>query len=170
MRTSDETLRQFEAEQNAYWRMREELLRQHRGDWVAVVNGQVVSTGKDSSEVLLEAYQKTGCEVGFTARVGYEDTVRWIRSTTTGSDGTALRAEVADELGLWNRVCGVARVRGIGGAAKAIVLAVQETRPVWPNTGVAARLYERRLRWENRRHNSLCRASACPFLATSRSR
>jgi predicted aspartyl protease len=153
MRTSEETLHRFEAEQAAYWRMREHLLEEHKGEWVAVVNGQVVSTGKDASDVLLEAVRKTGCEVGFTARVGYEDAVRWIRRVLTGhydadhhppmpvvttevgdwsakhsteaefvvdtgSDGTALRAEVADQLGLWNRVCGVARVRGIGGAAE----------------------------------------------------
>lgn len=150
---SDETARRFEAEKAAYWAMREELLKQYWGKWVAIVNGTVVAIGNEAGKVIQEAFRKTGSEVGFAARVGYEDAVRRIRQITsgrydenydppiptvvtpvtnfradrstevefiidTGSDATTLQSDVADELNLWDRVWGRARVAGVGGVAE----------------------------------------------------
>jgi hypothetical protein len=79
---SEETARRFEAEKAAYWAMREELLKQYWGKWVAVVNGTVVAIGDEKGKVIVEAFRRTGSQVGFAARVGYEDVVRRIRSAT----------------------------------------------------------------------------------------
>ena len=54
------------------------------GQWVAVVNGQVVAVGDNAGKVLEEAYRQTGSDVGFVARVGYESVVRKIRQVTSG--------------------------------------------------------------------------------------
>jgi hypothetical protein len=84
MRRSESTSQRFAAEKAAYWAMREDLMRQYHGQWVAVVNGQVVAVGNKAGKVLEEAYRKTGSEIGFVAHVGYEQVVRKIRQATTG--------------------------------------------------------------------------------------
>jgi hypothetical protein len=84
MTTREETRQKFEAEKSAYWAMRESLLKEHQGQWVAVVDGQVVAVGNKAGRVIEEAYRQTGSEVGFAVRVGYEDAVRRIRQVTSG--------------------------------------------------------------------------------------
>lgn len=79
MPISAETKQRFEAEKAAYWAMRDTLLQQYRGKWVAIVNGQVAAVGKKAGEVIEKAYRKTGKEMGFAVRVGYEDAIRRIR-------------------------------------------------------------------------------------------
>jgi predicted aspartyl protease len=81
---SAETKRRFEQEEQAYWQQRDELLKQYRGQWVAIVGGQVVAVGNQSGEVIRQAYQKTGSKVGYVAHVGYEDVVYRIRQVTVG--------------------------------------------------------------------------------------
>ncbi|MCI0698280.1 DUF5678 domain-containing protein [candidate division KSB1 bacterium] len=74
---------QFKREEQAYWAMRDDLMRDYHGLWVAIVNGQVVASGKKSGQVGYEAYLKTGSEVCFCAQVGYEDRVLQIRGGST---------------------------------------------------------------------------------------
>lgn len=79
-----ETKKQFEQEEQAYWRQRNELLKRYRDKWVAVVGGQVVATGDHSGEVIREAHQKTGSKVGCVAHVSHEDEVQRIRQVAAG--------------------------------------------------------------------------------------
>lgn len=46
----------FEKEKQAYWTMRDKLLQQYKGKWVAVVNEQVVAIGDKMSKVMEEAF------------------------------------------------------------------------------------------------------------------
>jgi hypothetical protein len=73
MPISTETAEQFAAEEDAYWRLRDDLLRQHRGKWVAIVEGKVVAVGDRMNSVAAEAYRVTGSRVKFVACVGKED-------------------------------------------------------------------------------------------------
>lgn len=63
----------FECEKQAYWSMREQLLQQYFGKWVAVVNGKVLAVGGKKMAVLQEAFAQTRSEVGYINRVGYEE-------------------------------------------------------------------------------------------------
>ncbi len=65
----------FEQEKEAYWRMRNELLAQYHGKWVAIVGGQVVATGEKKMAVLKQAFDLTRSEIGYINRVGQEDIV-----------------------------------------------------------------------------------------------
>ncbi len=75
---------QFKREKQAYWAMRDNLLKDYDGLWVAIVNGQVVTSGKNRGRVGYEAYLKTGSEVCYCAQVGFEDRVLQIRQLATG--------------------------------------------------------------------------------------
>ncbi len=86
MPMSAKTRERFEAEKTAYWAMRDELVKQYRGKWVAVVGGQVVAVADKASKVLEDAYQKTKSSVGFAVRVGYEHVVRKIRQISARYD------------------------------------------------------------------------------------
>ena len=63
----------FEQEKQAYWRMRDELIQQYFGKWVAIVNGKVLAVGGKKMVVLREAFTRTHSEVGYINRVGYEE-------------------------------------------------------------------------------------------------
>jgi hypothetical protein len=80
---------QFEREKQAYWQLRNELLRQYADKWVAVVGGRVVATGDTSSGVIREAHEKTGSKMGYVAHVGHEDEVLRIRQVTQGYHDSA---------------------------------------------------------------------------------
>jgi predicted aspartyl protease len=84
MPMSTEEKQRFEQEERAYWQQRDELVKQYRGQWVAIVGGQVVAVGDHSGEVIRQAHQKTGSRVGYVAHVGYEDVVYRIRQVTVG--------------------------------------------------------------------------------------
>lgn len=79
-----ETRERFQADERAYWEQRDELLRRYAGQWIAVVDGQVVAVGDRSGEVIRAAYQRTGSKVGYVARVGQEDEVYRIRRIHRG--------------------------------------------------------------------------------------
>ena len=66
----------FERERQAYWAMREALMQTHWGKWIAIANGQVVAVGDNKSQVLQEAFRRTGNHVAFVTKVGFEETVQ----------------------------------------------------------------------------------------------
>jgi len=80
----EETRQRFEREKQAYWAMREELLKQYFGKWVAVVDGQVVAVRDQMGKAMAEAYNKTKSTVMFVSEVGNEDRVLRIRQTSLG--------------------------------------------------------------------------------------
>jgi len=53
-------LEAFEREQQAFERLKPELLRTHRGQWVAIYQGKVVEAGQDRSQVLDSVYDRLG--------------------------------------------------------------------------------------------------------------
>jgi len=53
-------LEAFERELEAFERLKPELLRTHRGQCVAILNGQVVESGSDKIEVLDRVYERFG--------------------------------------------------------------------------------------------------------------
>jgi len=53
-------LEAFEQERQAFERLKPELLRTHRGQWVAIHQGEVVEAGQDRSQVLDSAYDRFG--------------------------------------------------------------------------------------------------------------
>ena len=55
-----EDLEAFEHERQAFERLRPELLRTHRGQWVAIYQGEVVEAGQDRSQVLDSVYDCFG--------------------------------------------------------------------------------------------------------------
>jgi hypothetical protein len=50
----------FERERAAFQRLLPELLRTHRGEWVAIVDGQPVQFGSDFSSVIVPVRQRFG--------------------------------------------------------------------------------------------------------------
>jgi Family of unknown function (DUF5678) len=80
----EEARQRFEREKQAYWAMRDELLKQYLGQWVAVVNGQVVAVGTKMGKVMEEAFHKTKSKVMFVSEVGHEDRVLRIRQIAMG--------------------------------------------------------------------------------------
>jgi len=50
----------FEREQQAFECLKPELLRTHRGQWVAIYQGKVVEVGEDQSQVLDRVYDRFG--------------------------------------------------------------------------------------------------------------
>jgi len=50
----------FEREQQAFERLKPELLQTHRGQWVAIYQGKVVEAGQDRSQVLDSVYDRLG--------------------------------------------------------------------------------------------------------------
>ena len=50
----------FERERQAFERLKPELLRTHRGQWVAIHQGEVVEAGQDRSHVLDSVYDRFG--------------------------------------------------------------------------------------------------------------
>ncbi len=77
----------FDAEKKAYWNQRETLLEKYEGRWVAIVNDEVAAVGEKNTEVMLEAFRKTGCKVMYVNKVGHEKTAlrKRIRQYTTGN-------------------------------------------------------------------------------------
>lgn len=67
----------FLANEEHYWRVREKLLNQYRGWWIAIHRGQVVASSKDVWEIT-EAVGKLGCHA-YIAKVGEEDVVFKVR-------------------------------------------------------------------------------------------
>lgn len=84
MPVSAETKQRFDQEERAYWQHRDELLKQYRGKWVAVVGGQVVAAGEQMNKVAAAAFRKTGSGLMYVNLVGREDIVLRIRQVASG--------------------------------------------------------------------------------------
>ncbi|MCI0388441.1 MAG: DUF5678 domain-containing protein [Acidobacteria bacterium] len=80
----EDARRKFEQEEQAYWRQRDELLKQYAGKWVAIVGGLVVAVGEQMNKVAAEAWRKTGSGLMYVNLVGEEDLVLRVRQTTLG--------------------------------------------------------------------------------------
>ncbi len=79
-----ETRQQFEEEEQAYWRQRDELLCRYSGQWVAIVGGRVVAVGEQMNKVAAEALRTTGSGLMYVNRVGREDAVLRVRQVADG--------------------------------------------------------------------------------------
>lgn len=62
-------LRKLDRERRAFFRLLPELLQTHRGQYVAIHQGQVVGSGPDQVEVALEVWRKIGKEEIYVGRV-----------------------------------------------------------------------------------------------------
>jgi hypothetical protein len=62
-------LEAFEREREAFEHLKPELLRTHRGQCVAILNGQVVESGSDKIEVLDRVYARFGYRPVYVQRV-----------------------------------------------------------------------------------------------------
>lgn len=63
----------FIENERLYWRMREQLLKQYEGQWVAIEGGKVVASGDNLFDVTDEV-GRLGCHA-YIARVGQEDSI-----------------------------------------------------------------------------------------------
>ncbi len=63
----------FDADKEAYWSMRDELLAKYRGKWVAIHKGRVVAVGDDLISIADEAIRDDG--YAYTNKVGDEDKI-----------------------------------------------------------------------------------------------
>lgn len=64
----------FQKEKEAYWQMRDELLKTHLHQWVAISEGIVIAEGSSLSQVMDLATQRTLAEAMYINKVGDEDT------------------------------------------------------------------------------------------------
>ena len=63
----------FEADRQAYWAMRDELLAKYPGKWVAVHKGRVVSVADEPLSIMEQALAEDG--YAYTNKVGEEDKI-----------------------------------------------------------------------------------------------
>jgi len=63
----------FEEDRQAYWAMRDELLAQYPGKWVAVHKGRVVSVADEPLSIMEQALAEDG--YAYTNKVGEEDKI-----------------------------------------------------------------------------------------------
>lgn len=63
----------FEQDRQAYWAMRDGLLAQYAGKWVAVHKGRVVAVGDDPLAIMEQALTEDG--YAYTNKVGEEDKI-----------------------------------------------------------------------------------------------
>src|SRR5437870_2506859 len=102
MHIPSEIRKRLEQEEKAYWRIRDSLLDQYAGKFVAIVNGQVVASGDKMGPVSAEAYRKTGSRVKFVTLVGeenFEFVIRQISGYFAGTgrfDLPVIQATVSD--------------------------------------------------------------------------
>lgn len=68
-RKHEEQLRILDRERAAFLRLREELLKTHRGQFVAILNGQVVDSAPSLSELSQRVYARYGYRVIYMTEV-----------------------------------------------------------------------------------------------------
>lgn len=64
----------FKQDEKEYWQMREKLLEEYRGKWVAFHQKEILSSGNNLYQVTLEAFQKSK-KGAFITKVGEEDKI-----------------------------------------------------------------------------------------------
>jgi hypothetical protein len=79
-----EAQQRFEQEEQAYWRQRDDLLKQYAGKWVAIVGGKVAAVGEQMNKVAAEAWRKTGSGLMYVNLVGGEDVALRVRQVVSG--------------------------------------------------------------------------------------
>jgi len=67
---ASETDAQFEAEKKTFWALREQLLDQYEGQYVAVYQGRVVDHDRDKLRLGLRVYQQFGYRPIYVQMVG----------------------------------------------------------------------------------------------------
>lgn len=75
---------QFERKVQAYFAMRDELLKTHYSKWVTIVDGKVAAIGDNATEVIRQVLSQKGATVMYVKRVGFKDTVLKIRQVSVG--------------------------------------------------------------------------------------
>ncbi|KPV65379.1 MAG: hypothetical protein AOA65_0241 [Candidatus Bathyarchaeota archaeon BA1] len=70
-----EAKRKFDLEKEAYWEMRDELLKKYEGKWIAIVRGRVVAVGDTSYDVVEKASKIRVCGPIYINKVGEEKNV-----------------------------------------------------------------------------------------------
>ncbi|HID91406.1 TPA: transcriptional regulator [Candidatus Bathyarchaeota archaeon] len=88
----------FIADWTAYWKIRDTLLREHRGRYVALCDGEVVAVGDSLLEVASRAQEKCGVRPMYIAKVGEELVPHVLRSPRL--EGTGERHETGGRMGL----------------------------------------------------------------------
>ncbi len=81
----------FQKEKEAYWQLRDELLKTHLQQWVAIADGKVVAAGDSADDALAMAYQRVGPRPLYINKVGTEETasrkkIRQIESARYSTD------------------------------------------------------------------------------------
>jgi len=71
----EEVKRKFDLEKEAYWAMRNELLKKYEGKWIAIVDGEVAAVGETSSEVVEKASKVRMSGPIYINKVGEEKNV-----------------------------------------------------------------------------------------------
>jgi len=69
---SVDALKSFQADEETYRSIREHLLKEHKGKWVAVHDGKVVTVGDMQSEVIKKAFSIIGDSPFYINKVGEE--------------------------------------------------------------------------------------------------
>jgi hypothetical protein len=78
-----EAQQRFDREEHAYWRQRDELLKEYAGKWVVMVNGQVAAVGQQMNKVAAEAWCKTGSGLMYANLVGGEEVALRVRQAVS---------------------------------------------------------------------------------------
>jgi hypothetical protein len=78
-----EAQQRFDLEERAYWRQRDELLKEYAGKWVVMVNGQVAAVGQQMNKVAAEAWRKTGGGLMYANLVGGEEVALRVRQAVS---------------------------------------------------------------------------------------
>jgi len=89
---SPEAIEKYESERAAYWRMRDELVPDYLGKWVAIVDGKVAAISDQLSKVADAVVRATGRTTMYVGFVGREDHVLRVRLGSKRSDATQSHA------------------------------------------------------------------------------
>ena len=72
-----EKLKHLKYKQTEYWKMRDKLLKQYRGKYVAIVDGKVISVGADEETVLKDMMNKDMNDF-YCEKVGEEEQINYV--------------------------------------------------------------------------------------------
>lgn len=92
MSVEEDRLEIFREEASLYGRIRDKLLMEHRGEWVALRKGALLASSNDLSTLLKEVFERLGDEPLYVTKVGEEEE-GWTKSlqASTTSRGCGRR-------------------------------------------------------------------------------